>query len=518
MFIRYRRSEDGSPVAKAFVYTQSEHGIDPKGVDPDAVRIVERLKANGHQAYIVGGAVRDLLLGRLPKDFDLVTDAHPSRIKRLFRNARIIGKRFRLVHLYVGGRIYELSTFRSIANGTVGNEFGTIDEDALRRDFTFNALYYDPTDRTLVDYIGGFKDIRARKVKPVIPLKTIFKEDPVRMVRGVKYAAVSGFSVPFSLRLAIRRDAPLLGDTSSSRRTEEFIKILASGKSAIIVKALSEYKLFGYLAPAAWKAMQSDASYSKDLYRDLETLDAMPDALAPASAGTADLDSAVAVTDEAGYQAGERRISVLLTHYLKAFLNRLPEGLRESAESYSGALQASRDFLAPLNLPRIELEAAVLAIFEDAGLSPFRKGRPAPERTRSRRGGIRRRAGKNGSGPADGEPDNTGGVIGTARMTGMAAGQPSVGAFRPDTFRPDASSADVPDSPPADRPKPRKRTRRRKPRPADGSPMTGDAGPMPAIDVPKVVSKTVSKTVSKDPEQPSMKETHRGEPDGAGRP
>ena len=181
MLIRYRRSEDGRPVAKALVYTQAEHRIDKAGIDPDALRIVQRLRENGQEAYIVGGAVRDLLLGRRPKDFDIVTDAQPQRIKRIFRNARIIGRRFRLVHVYAGPKLFEVCTFRSIANGTVGNEYGTMDEDALRRDFTLNALYYDPIDALLIDYVGGFKDIEAKRVKPVIPLATIFKEDPVRM-------------------------------------------------------------------------------------------------------------------------------------------------------------------------------------------------------------------------------------------------------------------------------------------------------------------------------------------------
>ena len=176
MLIRYRRSEDGRLLAKAVVYTQAEHRIERSGIDPDALRIVERLRENGHEAYIVGGAVRDLLLGRMPKDFDIVTDAPPSRIKRVFRSARVIGRRFRLVHVYAGPKIFEVSTFRSIANGTVGNEFGSIDEDAHRRDFTLNALYFDPYDSTLVDYVGGFKDIAVKRIEPVIPLKTISRK------------------------------------------------------------------------------------------------------------------------------------------------------------------------------------------------------------------------------------------------------------------------------------------------------------------------------------------------------
>lgn len=425
MFIRYRRSENGAPEAKAYVYTAQEHMIDPRSVDPDAIGIVQRLKSNGHEAYIVGGAVRDLLLGRKPKDFDLVTDAHPARIKKLFRNARIIGKRFRLVHIYVGDRIYELSTFRSIANGTVGNEFGTMDEDAQRRDFTFNALYYDPTERLLVDYVEGFKDIKARRVKPVIPLKTIFKEDPVRMLRGVKYAALSGFSIPLGVRMAIRRDASLLGGTSPSRRTEEFFKILASGNSAVIVRALIGYRLLEYLAPAAWAMIRQDPSFSRDLDRCLVELDRRPrpgeDSVpppAPTDAETAaGLDaktpgaphrggSAEHMREEVAiYQAGERKVSILLSWYLDPFLRRLPGGLVPTKECYFDALARSRDFLSPLSPPRLELEAAVLEIFMRSDADPFARPAGPTARARSRRRGGRSRGPKADSPAGQATPD-----------------------------------------------------------------------------------------------------------------
>jgi len=364
LLIRYRRSEDGKPVAKAVVYTQAEHRIERSRIDQDALRIIERLRENGHEAYIVGGAVRDLLLGRKPKDFDIVTDAQPPRIKRVFRNARIIGRRFRLVHVYAGPKIFEVSTFRSIANGTIGNEFGTIDEDALRRDFTMNALYYDPLEAVLVDYVGGFKDMAAKRVKPVIPLKTIFKEDPVRMIRCVKYAATSEFRIPLLTRFAIRRDASLLAAASASRLTEEFVKILGSGRAGIIFKGLSDFDLLRHILPNASARLDSDPAFRKAFFLELDALDTY-----------------------ASEVNKEKRLSILLSHYLKPFVESFAASEGNTPEAYQEALHQTRTFFAPLNPPRVELEAALLIVFKKLGVSPLqRPRRPGPERGWGNRG------------------------------------------------------------------------------------------------------------------------------------
>ncbi len=370
MLIRYRRSEDGSPVAKAVVYTQAEHRIDKGRIDPDALRIIERLRESGHEAYIVGGAVRDLLLDRRPKDFDIVTDAQPPKIKRIFRNSRVIGRRFRLVHVYAGPKIFEVSTFRSIANGTVGNEFGTMDEDAQRRDFTFNALYYDPVSAVLVDYVGGFKDIEARRVKPVIPLKSIFVEDPVRMIRCVKYASTTGFRIAFTLRHALKRDAKLLSGASPSRLTEEFVKILGSGVSRTIIPSLSDYSLLKHILPEASRLVERNAMYKTRLLAELDELDLLNQS-----------------------PVREKKLSTFLGHFLKPYLE-LQDGLIvDTPEAYQDALREARHFLNPLNLPRVELEAAVLFVFKKLGLSPSQKPRrggpdgegEGPKRPRRRR-------------------------------------------------------------------------------------------------------------------------------------
>src|SRR5574344_1085961 len=187
MLIRYGTDGNGKLIKKANVYTSQEHLISNTNIDPDALQIIHRLRDAGFTAYIVGGAVRDLIVGNKPKDFDIVTDATPSKIKRIFRNSRIIGRRFRLVHIFFGQKIFEVSTFRSIIDGSVGNLFGTMDEDVMRRDFTLNALYYDPIKEQVIDYTGGVEDIKKGIVRPVIPMDKIFVEDPVRMLRAVKY-------------------------------------------------------------------------------------------------------------------------------------------------------------------------------------------------------------------------------------------------------------------------------------------------------------------------------------------
>lgn len=383
MFIRYGRTPGGKPVAKAYVYTSREHGIDMRKIDPDAVRIVEKLKSAGCQAYIVGGAVRDLLLGRAPKDFDLVTDAVPARIRKICRNSRIIGKRFKLVHIYAGGKIFEVSTFRSNRNGSVGNEFGSMDEDVSRRDFTMNALYYDPTEQLLVDYIGGYSDIKAGKIKPIIPLDRIFKEDPVRMVRGVKYAITSGFAMPFTLRRVIKKEAELLGQTSPSRRTEEFFKILASGSSEPIIRSLCDFRMYEYFVPESWRLMQENPGYADRLFADLRELDIVPQR---ETAETGVPEAEAGEGGEGGEEAAildRRRISVMLSFFLHSFVALDREKLFATPESYREALSAARGFLSPLNPPRVELEAALLMIFRKLGISPLQK--PARPRRRRRR-------------------------------------------------------------------------------------------------------------------------------------
>ncbi len=235
-------------------------------MDADALWVIKRLRSSHFHAYIVGGAVRDLLVGRTPKDFDIATDAHPLQIKRLFRSARVIGRRFRLVHVYCAREKYiEVSTFRSRVTGATtshaahaeaNNYFGTIEEDAQRRDFTINALYYCPIDHHLIDYVGAFPDLRQRRLRTLMRAEDSFAEDPVRMIRAVKYASLLGFPFPFSLAGLVRRMRESILGCSRERVTEEIFKILTSGSAADIFELAHRLRLFEVIFPAHSKYLK----------------------------------------------------------------------------------------------------------------------------------------------------------------------------------------------------------------------------------------------------------------------
>jgi len=270
LLFRYGTTENGTVAKKAHIYTQEEHGIDPRLVDPDALWVIRRLRAAGHRAYIVGGAVRDMLVGRVPNDFDVATDAHPQQIKRCFRSARVIGRRFRLVHVYYAReKFIEVSTFRSrSALGTtehsdlpdVNNAFGTMEEDAERRDFTVNALYYCPIDRQVIDYVGGFPDVRHKRMRTLVKAEVSFAEDPVRMIRAVKYASLMGFAIPLPMSALIRRLGVSLLDCSRERITEEVYKILTSCAAADILELAVRMRLFDVIFPSLARPLRDARS------------------------------------------------------------------------------------------------------------------------------------------------------------------------------------------------------------------------------------------------------------------
>jgi poly(A) polymerase len=265
LLVRYSSSAKGQTRKKAVIYTVKEHAVSRKDIDPEAVHIVKRLRSLGYPAYIVGGAVRDLLAGKSPKDFDIVTAAAPRQIKRFFRNSRIIGKRFRLVHIFFQNKTIEVSTFRALAEGDA-NVFGTIQEDVQRRDFTLNALYYCPVEEIIIDYVGGVKDIRKKKIAPLIPLGKIFTEDPVRMIRAVKYSAFLDFRLPFLTRRKIKSQASLLAGIPDSRLTEELFKILQSGKAAVVFQEFCNLGIMKYFLPELDKLLRDNTEGFRDTF------------------------------------------------------------------------------------------------------------------------------------------------------------------------------------------------------------------------------------------------------------
>lgn len=351
MLIRYSTDSKGRPVKKAVIYTKEEHKISLNAIDDDAVYVIRRLRENGFAAYLVGGAVRDLIIGKKPKDFDIVTDATPSRIKKIFRNSRIIGKRFRLVHVIFGQKIFEVSTFRSIVDGSVGNAFGTMDEDVQRRDFSLNALYYDPLKEHVIDYVDGVRDIKKGVVSPVIPLDRIFVEDPVRMLRAVKYGATTGCRLPYKLKRKIRKSSDLLSPVSPSRLTEELLKIINSGHSFDIVSSALETDLYVFLQPAATNLMMENRRFEKSYMSSLKSL------------------------DEYNSANPDCRLGEKLYYILRDFVADLTDWDKEIADGTSAAdiykttWARCRNFILPMNPQRTELEYAVRKILSEHGVN-----------------------------------------------------------------------------------------------------------------------------------------------------
>lgn len=233
-----------------------EHGINVKDINQDAAKIITRLNSFGYQGYIVGGAVRDLLSGRVPKDFDVVTDAVPNQLRKIFRNSRIIGRRFRLVHIYFSGDIIETATFRADSdNGSKesiirnDNIYGSIEDDVVRRDFSINALYYDPVTEIILDFVGGYDDILNKRVRTLKNEKTSFLEDPVRMLRAVKYSVLLNCTLNPETCGSIKKYGKEISKCSVSRLYEEYNKIFKSGKAVSIFMELFNLKLLKYLIP-----------------------------------------------------------------------------------------------------------------------------------------------------------------------------------------------------------------------------------------------------------------------------
>jgi poly(A) polymerase len=239
-------------------------------ISDNALKVLGRLRASGYQAYLVGGCVRDLLLGREPKDFDVVTDAHPEEVRAVFRNCRLIGRRFRLAHVHFGEEIVEVATFRSQAseggpghvheNGRIlrDNVYGSIEEDAFRRDFTVNALYYNIADFSVVDYVGGMDDHKAGVLRLIGHPEQRYREDPVRMLRAVRFAVKLGFSIHPECAEPIYPLAGLLREIPPARLYEEVLKLFMSGYALQTFEQLRHYRLFGMLFPETERCLAQE--------------------------------------------------------------------------------------------------------------------------------------------------------------------------------------------------------------------------------------------------------------------
>ncbi|MBA3271153.1 MAG: polynucleotide adenylyltransferase PcnB [Acidobacteria bacterium] len=276
-------------MSEPVIIARADHPISRRDIDPDALKVLYRLQQSKYAAYLVGGSVRDLLLERRPKDFDIGTDAHPYQIKKLFRNCWIIGRRFRLAHVRFGNKAIEVATFRrNVLPGTENepattappdhgeveappadllirhdNTFGTPEEDAFRRDFTINALFYDIATFSIIDYVGGLQDLRDGIIRSIGDPGQRFQEDPVRMFRAVAFAARLGFTLDEPVVEGIAEHRHLIANASPARLIEEYYKVLRSGSAEKTFRLLGQYGLLEKITPelhrgaseALWSAL-----------------------------------------------------------------------------------------------------------------------------------------------------------------------------------------------------------------------------------------------------------------------
>jgi poly(A) polymerase len=259
------------------IIPRSEHNISRADISKNALKVLYRLKDAGYQAFLVGGSVRDLLLGRHPKDFDVATDAHPEDVRALFGNCRLVGRRFRLAHVRFGGEIIEVATFRGLGSEEADGEhrevsaetgrlirdnvYGPIEEDVWRRDFTANSLYYNIADFSVWDFTDGVADIRARQLRLIGDPESRYREDPVRMLRAARFAAKLGFEVHPDSAEPIARLAHLIDGVPAARLYDEFLKLFQTGHALASYQQLQRFGLFGHLFPAtaAWLGPGGDA-------------------------------------------------------------------------------------------------------------------------------------------------------------------------------------------------------------------------------------------------------------------
>lgn len=275
----------GEVAAAPRVLERAEHPVSRKNIDEIALKVLYRLHRAGYRGLLVGGSVRDLMLGRRPKDFDVATDARPGEVRRLFRNSRIIGRRFRLVHVFFREGIVEVSTFRAEPDPeeqgggpedpmiTDDNVFGTARDDAFRRDFTVNALFYDIADFSVIDYVGGVDDLERHLIRTIGDPEVRLPEDPVRMMRACELAGRLGFGIEARTQEAIHRHRELLARASAARVTEEVVQLLRSGAAGAALQWMLDLALVEVLLPEAYALVAAGDRGLGDLGGLLPALD-----------------------------------------------------------------------------------------------------------------------------------------------------------------------------------------------------------------------------------------------------
>lgn len=271
---------------KPVIRERNNHCISRSNIDPDAVKVLYRLSNNNYIAYLVGGSVRDLLLNRVPKDFDISTDAQPGQIRKLFRNCFLIGRRFRLAHIVFGRKVIETSTFRATPKAVKGskglyqredNTFGTPAEDAMRRDFTVNGLFYDIKTFSVIDYVGGLKDLEKNMIRSIGNPNVRFREDPVRMMRAIKFASKLEFTLEKSCRKALKEHHADILNASVPRISEEVYRLFTVNESEQAFRMMWEFKLLEDLLSPLSEFIDRSGGNNSPVWRYLAALDAMPE-------------------------------------------------------------------------------------------------------------------------------------------------------------------------------------------------------------------------------------------------
>ena len=367
---------------KPVVYKRQDHCVSRKNIDPDALKVLYRLSGLGYTAYLVGGGVRDLIMGRAPKDFDVGTSAKPNEVKRAFRNCFLVGRRFRLAHVRFGEKVIETATFRQNSQ-TVGeiiehaaegpledNTFGTPETDAYRRDFTVNGLFYDIKDFSVIDWVGGMEDIKKRVIRAIGDPDIRFQEDPVRMMRAVKFSSRLGFTIERRTLAAMKRRHACILSASLPRVCEEVFRLFPYGESEKAFRLMHETGLLGDLLPELSRYIESSGGRSSPEWKYLRSLDAYEKMMAEKGFEVSNaIRAAVLLTglsrQDAKNGAGRRVMQILqtalkipkATYFTGALL--LESRARLSVPPSKGKMRFiyNRDFLDALDYNRIVFRA-----------------------------------------------------------------------------------------------------------------------------------------------------------------